>query len=100
MLLLEDQNGKLVGSNFYWLSTSPEKIAWEKSNWYTTPTASYADFTALSQLRKVKSKVAERIERKGADAITHVIVENPSKSLALFVRSKVNQPGQEIFTVW
>ena len=99
VLRLEDQNGKLVGSNFYWLSTSPEKIDWEKSNWYTTPTASYADFTALSQLPKVKLKVADRTERKGADAITHVMVENPSKSLAFFVRLKVNKAGQEILPV-
>src|SRR5438876_1067946 len=99
VLRLEDQNGKVIGSNFYWLSTSAEKIDWEKSNWYTTPTASYADFTALSQLPKVKLKVADRTERKGADAITHVMVENPSKSLAFFVRLKVNKAGQEILPV-
>src|SRR3989449_20632 len=99
VLRLEDQNGKVIGSNFYWLSTSAEKIDWEKSNWYTTPTASYADFTALSQLPKVKLKVADRTERKGADAITHVMVENPSKSLACFVRLKVNKAGQEILPV-
>ena len=47
MLRLEDSAGKLVGSNFYWLSTKPETLDWEKSNWYTTPTSSYADYTAL-----------------------------------------------------
>jgi exo-1,4-beta-D-glucosaminidase len=99
VLRLEDASDKLLGSNFYWLSTSPEKIDWEKSNWYTTPTASYADFTALSQLPKVKLKVADRTERRGADAITHVTVENPSKSLAFFVRLKVNRAGQEILPV-
>ena len=40
-LTLADANGKVVGSNFYWLSTKPEVIDWEKSNWYTTPTASF-----------------------------------------------------------
>src|SRR5438132_1069907 len=99
VLRLEDQNGKVIGSNFYWLSTSAEKIDWEKSNWYTTPTASYADFTALSQLPKVKLKVADRTERKGADPNTHVLVEHPSKSLAFFVRLKVNKAGQEILPV-
>jgi len=44
-------------------------------------------------------KVADRTERKGADAITHVMVENPSKSLAFFVRLKVNKAGQEILPV-
>ena len=56
VLRLEDTSGKLVGSNFYWLSTKPETLDWEKSNWYTTPTASYADYTALAQLPKVRLK--------------------------------------------
>ena len=100
-LKLEDSNGKLVGSNFYWLSSKPETLDWEKSNWYTTPTAAYADYTALSQLPKVKLRVASRTERMGADGITHVSLENPSKDLAFFVRVKLNKGagGQEILPV-
>ena len=101
VLRLQDSSGNLVGSNFYWLSTKPETLDWEKSNWYTTPTASYADYTALSQLPKVKLKVADRTERKGDQAITRVTLENPSKSLAFFVRLKVNKgkAGDEILPV-
>ncbi len=101
VLRLRDSSGKLVGSNFYWLSTKPETLDWEKSNWYTTPTASYADYTALSQLPKVKLRIADHTERKGEEAITHVMLENPSKSLAFFVRLKVNQGkgGDEILPV-
>jgi exo-1,4-beta-D-glucosaminidase len=100
-LRLEDSAGKLVGSNFYWLSTKPETLDWAKSNWYTTPTASYADFTALSQLPKVKLKVSERSERKGEEEVTRVTIENPSKSLAFFVRLKVDKgaKGEEILPV-
>jgi exo-1,4-beta-D-glucosaminidase len=98
VLRLQDSGGNLVGSNFYWLSTKPETLDWEKSNWYATPTVSYADFTALSQLPKVKLKVSERTERKGDEAITHVILENPSQSLAFFVRLKLTKGarGEEI----
>jgi exo-1,4-beta-D-glucosaminidase len=99
VLRVEDASGKLVGSNFYWLSTKPETLDWEKSNWFTTPTASFADYTALSQLPKVKLSVTSHTERKGADAITHVTVENPSNSLAFFVRLKVNKDGEEILPV-
>ncbi len=101
VLRLHDSSGKLVGSNFYWLSTKPETLDWEKSNWYTTPTSSYADYTALSQLPKVKLKVVDRTERKSEEAITHVTLENPSKSLAFFVRLKVNKGkgGAEILPV-
>ena len=100
-LKLEDADGKLAGSNFYWLSTKPETIDWANSNWYTTPTSSFADFTALSRLPKVKIKFTERTERKGDEAITHVALENPSKSLAFFVRLKLdkNKAGDEILPV-
>jgi exo-1,4-beta-D-glucosaminidase len=101
VLRLEDSNGRVVGSNFYWLSSKPETLNWDKSNWYTTPTASFADFTALSQLPKVRLKVTDRTERKGEDSVTHVTLENPSKSLAFFVRLKVDkgQDGEEILPV-
>ena len=101
VLRLQDAAGQLVGSNFYWLSTKPETLDWDKSDWYKTPILSYADFTALSQLPKVKLKVTSHSERKGEAAITHVTVENPSKSLAFFVRLKVDKGagGQEILPV-
>jgi exo-1,4-beta-D-glucosaminidase len=100
-LRLEDSAGKLVGSNFYWLSTKPETLDWAKTNWWMTPTASFADFTAISQLQKVKLKVTDRGERKGEEEITHVTLENPSKNLAFFVRLKVDKgaKGEEILPV-
>ncbi len=101
VLRLEDASGKLVGSNFYWLSTKPETLDWEKSTEFVTPTLSYADFTALSQLPKVELNVTSRTERKGTDAITHVTVENPGKDLAFFVRLKVDKGagGEEVLPV-
>ena len=105
VLKLEDSTGKQVGSNFYWLSTKPETIDWAKSTWWMTPTASYADFTAISQLPKVKLKVTNNTEHRntaiGEQAITHVTIENPSKSLAFFVRLKVTKgaKGEEILPV-
>jgi exo-1,4-beta-D-glucosaminidase len=101
VLRLEDSAGKVVGSNFYWLSTKPETLDWAKTTWWMTPTASYADYTAISQLPKVKLRVSDRTERKGEESITHVTVENPSKSLAFFVRLKVNKgvKGEEVLPV-
>ena len=101
LLRLEDGTGRLVGSNFYWLSTKPESLDWEKSNWFTTPTSSFADFTALSQLPKANLKIASRTERQRDESVTHVTVENPGKALAFFVRLKVNKGsgGKEILPV-
>ena len=100
-LRISDPDGKLLGENFYWLSTKPETIDWTKSTWYTTPTLSYADFTALSQLPKVKLNVTTRTDREGANQINHVTLENPSKNLAFFVRLKVDKgkAGEEILPV-
>jgi exo-1,4-beta-D-glucosaminidase len=96
-----DANGTQVGSNFYWLSTKPDTIDWAKSTWYMTPTASYADFTALAQLPKVKLNVSDRSEQKDENEVTHITLENPSKNLAFFVRLKLDkgEGGDEILPV-
>jgi exo-1,4-beta-D-glucosaminidase len=101
VLRLEDSAGKLVGSNFYWLSTKPESLDWERSNWFTTPTSSFADYTALSQLPKADLRIATRTERQGEESVTHVAVENPGKALAFFVHLKVDKGkgGEEILPV-
>ena len=101
VLRLNDGNGKQVGSNFYWLSTKTETLDWEKSNWFTTPTSSFADYTSLSQLPKVKLAVSSQSSHDGKTATTRVTLENPSKSIAFFVRLKVvkGAGGEEILPV-
>ena len=104
-LRVADSSGNLVGSNFYWLSTKPETLDWSKSNWYTTPTKSFADYTSLAQLPKVKLNVSSRSERAAdsEDVVTHVTVENPSHTIAFFVRLKLDQgkAGEEILpAIW
>jgi exo-1,4-beta-D-glucosaminidase len=101
VLKVSDSTGKLLGSNLYWLSTKPETIDWAKSTWFNTPTQSYADFTALSELPKVKLKVTDQSNREGEQEITHVTLENPSKSLAFFIRLKLKKgaAGPEILPV-
>jgi exo-1,4-beta-D-glucosaminidase len=100
-LRVTDDSGKLVGTNFYWLSTTPETLDWSKSNWYTTPTASYADYTGLSHMPKVKLSVATHTEKVEKDSVTHVTVENRGKTIAFFVRLKLEkgEGGDEILPV-
>ncbi len=101
VLRLEDSSGKLLGSNFYWLSAKSETLDWEKSNWFTTPTSQFADYSALSTLPKVSLKTSNRTERVGEESVTHVVIENPGKTLAFFVHLKVNKGagGEEILPV-
>jgi exo-1,4-beta-D-glucosaminidase len=99
-LRLTDSSGNLVGSNFYWLSTKRETIDWAKSTWWMTPTDSFADYSALAQLPKVKLSVNERTEQSGPDSVTRVTLENPSKTLAFFVHLKVTRgKGEEVLPV-
>jgi exo-1,4-beta-D-glucosaminidase len=99
-LRLTDSSGRLVGSNFYWLSTKRETIDWAKSTWWMTPTESFADYTALGQLPKIKLKVTERTEQSGENSVTRVTLANPSKDLAFFVHLKVKKgSGDEVLPV-
>src|SRR5208283_3863891 len=81
-LALEDGSGHPVSGNFYWLSTKPETLDWDKSNWYRTPTKTYADYTALNTLPRVELKAASRTEDRGTERVTTVTVTNPGKTIA------------------
>ncbi len=100
-LRVTDGRGKLLGSNFYWLSTKPETLDWAKSNWYTTPTKSYADYTSLARMPKVKVNVSSHSERRGDEETTIVTLENPSRNIAFFLRLKLDsgKGGEEILPV-
>jgi exo-1,4-beta-D-glucosaminidase len=100
-LLLRDRAGKVVGSNFYWLSSKPEKVRYDKSEWYTTPTASFADFSGLGQLPRVHLEAKAKTSRDGGRGATTVTLANPNKSLAFFVRLKLDKApgGEEILPV-
>lgn len=94
-LLLEDASGKQVSSNFYWLSTKPETLDWKRSTWYFTPISSYADFTALQKLPRVKLLVSAASKASRSDESTMVTVENSSRDLAFFVHLKVMKPARD-----
>ena len=89
VLRLENAEGRIVGSNFYWLSSKPETLDWAGSNWWTTPTSSFADFTALAGLPKVAVGQSSHTELRGGEAVTRVKLANPSKNIAFFLRLKV-----------
>ena len=91
-LTLADSAGKVVSSNFYWLSTKEDVLDWENSTWYHTPSKAFSDLTALNSLPRVELRVAATAEVTGADRITHVTIENPTPHLAFSVHLKVVSP--------
>jgi exo-1,4-beta-D-glucosaminidase len=90
-LTLDDSAGKTVSRNFYWLSTKPETLDWDKSNWYYTPTKTYADYTALNKLPPAELQLTVRGET--------VTITNPSHALAFAVHLKATRNGEEVLPV-
>ncbi|MET7896237.1 glycoside hydrolase family 2 protein [Streptomyces mirabilis] len=52
-LVLTGAEGKEVSRNVYWLSTKSDTLDWAKTDWYYTPTTSYADLKGLNSMARV-----------------------------------------------
>ena len=51
-LYATDRFSKVASDNFYWLSTKPDELAWDKTHdTVNTPQSAYADMTALQRSR-------------------------------------------------
>ena len=71
-----DRFGKVSSENFYWLSTKPDEMAWDKTHdTVNTPQSAYADMTGLQDL----VPVALRVQTKPADSACSIpIAVRPS----------------------
>jgi exo-1,4-beta-D-glucosaminidase len=88
-LSLRDQDGKDVSENFYWLSTQPDVLDWQKSEWYYTPQKAFADYTGLNGLPPVRLRISARASAQGAEDVVSVAVENPSSTIAFMVHLRL-----------
>ena len=97
-LVLRDSAGKTVSTNFYWLSTAPETLDWEKSTWYHTPTRTFADYTALERLPVVDLEATTRMESADRAIVT---LRNTARTLAFAVHLKLQRAsdGEEVLPV-
>jgi exo-1,4-beta-D-glucosaminidase len=102
-LSLNDSDGALISSNFYWLSTQPDIVDWDAQVDYSyTPIAQFADLTDLQNLPLARVTVTWRSEEMVADQVEHVAVQNPSSQLAFFVHLTVlkGKDGADIAPVY
>ena len=101
-LELQRASGELLSRNFYWLSTRPDTLAFDKTEWYYTPLTSYADFTALQTLPQATVKASLKFHESGEEPSGHVAVENTSSTLAFLVRLRLlkGKDGAEILPVF
>ena len=100
-LNLKNATGRLLSSNFYWLSTKKPEFDWEKTSLVYTPVTSYEDMTRLLNLPKMHLKAAAHLRpAKGGEAV-QVRLKNTSAALAFQVRLAVEagEPGEEILPV-
>ncbi|WP_406132193.1 glycosyl hydrolase 2 galactose-binding domain-containing protein [Streptomyces sp. NBC_00989] len=76
-LTLTDASGKEVSRNVYWLSAKPDTLDWAHTDWYYTPTTSYADLKGLNSMARVPVSATASTEA-GADgtSTTTVTVRN------------------------
>jgi len=96
-LRLDDATGRAVSRNVYWLSTKKDVLAWDKSDWYYTPPAEYADLTGLQRLPAAEVVATARFESGRAK----VTLRNSSKTVAFLVHLAVREGtgGEEVLPV-
>ncbi|MEU2061124.1 sugar-binding domain-containing protein [Streptomyces sp. NPDC013455] len=75
-LVLTDAGGKEVSRNVYWLSTRPDELDWDHTDWWHTPTTSYADLKGLSAMARVPVTVTASTESSGGLSTTTVTLRN------------------------
>ncbi|MEU8473224.1 sugar-binding domain-containing protein [Streptomyces sp. NPDC029006] len=71
-LVLTDARGTEVSRNVYWLSTSPDTLDWDDTDWYHTPTTGYADLHGLASMARVPV-TATAVTRSGRDTSTTTV---------------------------
>ncbi len=108
-LKLADKNGKEISDNFYWLSTVPDIEGTKQevptsTGWYglKSEPKSYADFTALQSLPKVKLAIESNIQAEGDKKIAQITVKNPTQQLAFFIHLAVTkgENGDEVLPAY
>jgi exo-1,4-beta-D-glucosaminidase len=100
-LNLKDATGRLLSSNFYWLSTKKPEFDWEKTSLVYTPVTSYQDMTRLLTLPRMHLKATVRLRPAKDGESIQVRLKNTSAALAFQVRLAVEagKPSEEILPV-
>lgn len=101
-LRLYDSLHHVISTNFYALSTKPDKLDEGKSTWYITPQSDYADLRLLQQLPAVHLDAQTSVSQREDTTFVQVELKNPSKQLAFMVHLdlKNKTQGQSVTPVF
>ena len=75
-LTLTDASGKEVSRNVYWLTGKPDPLDWANTDWYYTPTTSYADLKGLSSMAQASVSAQGTTVSADGTSTTTVTVRN------------------------
>ncbi|MFE9479200.1 sugar-binding domain-containing protein [Streptomyces spororaveus] len=79
-LTLTDGAGREVSRNVYWLSTRPDVLDYEATDWYHTPTTAHADLSGLTSLAAATVTASARTTRHtGSVSTTTVTIRNTGR---------------------
>ncbi|MEU0037908.1 sugar-binding domain-containing protein [Streptomyces sp. NPDC006333] len=102
-LVLTDSRGRTVSRNVYWLSTRPDTLDWADTDWYHTPTTSYADLKGLGSMARVPvPATASTTAGPDGTSTTTVTVRGPAagKTPSLFTDAHlVDSRGRPVLPV-
>jgi exo-1,4-beta-D-glucosaminidase len=101
-LQLYSSTGELLSRNFYWLSTKPDVLNFDKTEWFYTPIRSYGDLTGLEELPKASVKASMKLQEMNSESVAHVTVENSGTALAFLVRLRLlkGRDGAEVLPIF
>jgi exo-1,4-beta-D-glucosaminidase len=96
-LALENASGKIVSTNFYWLSAKKNVYDWTNaSDDAFTPVKSYEDLTALQNLPGAgKMNVSATVDKGPEGPLVRVRLENPGAHLAFQIRLAIRRKGED-----
>jgi exo-1,4-beta-D-glucosaminidase len=89
-LQLLSSTGQLVSRNFYWLSSKPDVLNFDKTEWYYTPQTDFADFTSLQTLPAATVKATwKSLPGNDHDNEYQVTLHNAGTGLAFLVHMRL-----------
>lgn len=95
-LALQDQAGKEVSSNFYWLPARFSTLAWNKTpDTAFTPIATFEDLKDLNRLPMVRLEASANVTVVAGREQVRVTLRNPGRSLAFQVHVGIRRAGSE-----
>ncbi len=88
-LRLYDARKRLLGTNFYALSTKPDVLDYSKNDWFVTPLKGFADLTGLQKLASVAVKSEARFAPGPKVTGVEVALENTGAVPAFMIELMV-----------